>query len=643
MRKNIIKSTAILCAFTMILSSAPAMAIHAEETGNDDVAIMMDEGTDQDNFQDAEEEDNTQAADEQVDEQVDEQTDDQTVDEQTDDQAADDQAADEQMPEEENVDPCQDEAVQDEPDYNLPEDVNDDQEVAAPEDTETVETPANEEEADPAPAPLLEDAESVTTLTEANTAITLSKSSYVYNGKAKTPAVTVVCEDEELLKDVDYTVSYDNNVNAGKAVVMIQGIGGYNGTVTKAYTIAKAKQKFSAKANKKKVERKKKARITYSGAKGKVVFKSSNPKIAAVNSKGVVRAKKPGKVTITAISGATGNYKKAVVRTRIKVIGTVLTAKKTKIKLSRTSYTYNGKAKRPSLKVTFKGKTLKKGRDYKVGYKDNIDAGKATAVICGKGNYSGRLYKRFTINKANNHMKASIESTVIGIKEKTWVDVDNADGDVTFSSSNSKVAQVSKQGKVTGMKKGECTITVTAQGDENHKKAEKKFKVLVGPRAIDDKNVKVDVEAENLVYDGTAKRPDVNVTCNGMKLVQGEDYTAVYEDNINAGTGRIILIGKGIYKGTRVVKFQIEKAEQNDFTVAVPNDRIPLNRVTRISVKGGIGTISYGTYSPAYVRFIGGGWVQGLRKTNDYITITVTAAGNNNYKAKTMEKRVSIY
>ena len=85
MRKNIIKSTAILCAFTMILSSAPAMAIHAEETGSDDVAIMMDEGTDQDNFQDTEEEDNTQAADE-------------------------------QMPEEENVDPCQDEAMQDEPD-----------------------------------------------------------------------------------------------------------------------------------------------------------------------------------------------------------------------------------------------------------------------------------------------------------------------------------------------------------------------------------------------------------------------------------------------------------------------------------------------------------------------------------------------
>lgn len=72
-----------------------------------------------------------------------------------------------------------------------------------------------------------------------NLDIEMSSAKYTYSGKAKTPAVKVKNGDVTLKKDVDYTVTYSNNINAGMATVAIQGIGKYTGTVTKEFLIRK--------------------------------------------------------------------------------------------------------------------------------------------------------------------------------------------------------------------------------------------------------------------------------------------------------------------------------------------------------------------------------------------------------------------
>ena len=65
----------------------------------------------------------------------------------------------------------------------------------------------------------------------------LSTTSYVYNGKAKTPSVTVKDGTKTLKKGTDYTVTYTNNKKPGKATVKITGKGNYSGTITKTFTI----------------------------------------------------------------------------------------------------------------------------------------------------------------------------------------------------------------------------------------------------------------------------------------------------------------------------------------------------------------------------------------------------------------------
>lgn len=65
--------------------------------------------------------------------------------------------------------------------------------------------------------------------------VKLSEDKYTYDGNAKTPEVTI----KGLIKDVDYKVSYAENVNPGKASVKVDGIDMFTGSVVVDFTIEK--------------------------------------------------------------------------------------------------------------------------------------------------------------------------------------------------------------------------------------------------------------------------------------------------------------------------------------------------------------------------------------------------------------------
>ncbi len=67
--------------------------------------------------------------------------------------------------------------------------------------------------------------------------VSLSVKSYVYDGLAKKPDVTVKLGSMMLKKGTDYTVSYSSNKNVGDGKVTVIGKGTYNGSVIKTFTI----------------------------------------------------------------------------------------------------------------------------------------------------------------------------------------------------------------------------------------------------------------------------------------------------------------------------------------------------------------------------------------------------------------------
>lgn len=61
----------------------------------------------------------------------------------------------------------------------------------------------------------------------------------VYTGEAIEPKITISFKGEELVKDKDYTVSYENNVNVGVAKAIIEGIGNFKGKSIVNFNIQK--------------------------------------------------------------------------------------------------------------------------------------------------------------------------------------------------------------------------------------------------------------------------------------------------------------------------------------------------------------------------------------------------------------------
>ena len=152
--------------------------------------------------------------------------------------------------------------------------------------------------------------------------VKISPRSYTYNGKARTPAVTVYYENRILKQGTDYTVSYSNNTKAGKATVKITGKGSYEGSTSGKFTINKAPQKLTLSAPASSVSVGKTVKMKASGAKEtkKYTYKTSDRSVAVVSSAGVVTAKKVGKVRITVSTAETQNYKSGSCYVTIKVV-----------------------------------------------------------------------------------------------------------------------------------------------------------------------------------------------------------------------------------------------------------------------------------------------------------------------------------
>ncbi len=167
-------------------------------------------------------------------------------------------------------------------------------------------------------------------ISSAGFTVTLSQTSYTYDGKAKEPAVTVA-KGTEKLRGTDFTVKYENNINPGTAKAIVTGAGGYTGTVTKEFTIDPAPKdsgtdsqgKKSIGLTCKKVFTKKYGDKAFSlqakAVKGaKITYKTSDKKVAVVDKKGKVTIKGTGIATITVKATASG-YNAKTLKATVKV------------------------------------------------------------------------------------------------------------------------------------------------------------------------------------------------------------------------------------------------------------------------------------------------------------------------------------
>ena len=152
--------------------------------------------------------------------------------------------------------------------------------------------------------------------------------------------------------------------------------------------------------------------------------------------------------------------------------------------LSKTSYDYNGKVRKPAVTVKNGAITLTEGTDYTVSYSNNKNAGTAKVTITGTGLYSGTIEKSFTINKISNTITASNFNKTYSTKAQSFSIGAKVNGSakLTYKSGNSNIT-VDSKGKVTVKAKyvGKATIAITSAATTNYKKTTKKITVTVKP------------------------------------------------------------------------------------------------------------------------------------------------------------------
>ena len=242
---------------------------------------------------------------------------------------------------------------------------------------------------------------------------------YVYTGDSIIPKLIVKDGDTVLVEGKDYKVSSQNNINAGKALVTITAAKGsnYSGSLTLEYEIRKANLANATVLNDADKEN---YDVTYNGLVQEANIKTV--KIGTIKLKPYDPISKTGdyiitsdeatdagtyNFTITALASSQnvegefkGTFKikanKLVAGFAPKLAATYLNSVQTGdvLGVDKTGAYYTGKEitidsfKTKYVLVSKNDVVLTEGKDYRLEYKNNVDAGVASVVAYGLGNYA---------------------------------------------------------------------------------------------------------------------------------------------------------------------------------------------------------------------------------------------------------------
>ena len=229
------------------------------------------------------------------------------------------------------------------------------------------------------------------------------------------------------------------------------------------------------------------------------------------------------------------------------------------------SRVYDGTAYRPGVRVTAiangRKVTLTEGTDYRVLYKNNINAGQATVTVKGNGIYKGECSKNFTITaKPINKLKIITGGVTSGSSIQN-LPVYVYDGAVLLKSGTDYT--------LSGYSAGTSTASVTVTGKANYTgTATAKLTVysVSSDKIINPENVTLNVQS--VPYTGKSiKNVEPTVRIGGTTLVKNKDYKVQYQNNKNAGTAFVIVTGKGAYKGKAVVPFTIKAVNAGSMNI----------------------------------------------------------------------------
>ncbi len=232
---------------------------------------------------------------------------------------------------------------------------------------------------------------------------------------------------------------------------------------------------------------------------------------------------------------------------------------------------YDRSAKEPDVEVMLEDAqgvvtTLVRDVDFEVTYANNVESGMMSATVAGIGSYAGAFCETLHATIGRRQLTANMVTLSSSVWDYDARPVRPAvtkvkDGDVTL------VEDVDYEGSVTyshNQDAGTGFAVVAGMGNYEGE-AVKEFTIL--PRSVNYSKVTLELDEESFTYDGKEHKPGVTLRHERKTAVSGEliyeleegkDYTLAYEDNVNVGTGKVVITGIGNYKDVRIATFTIE-------------------------------------------------------------------------------------
>ena len=334
--------------------------------------------------------------------------------------------------------------------------------------------------------------------------VTLSETSYTYDGTEKKPSVVSVVLGNVTIGSDNYTVAYSNNIEPAQATdnvpptVVVTAKGIYTGTATANFSIEKAAAGLAFSATT--------ATATYGSAftapelqnahKLTVTYSSSNAEVATVNAEtGVVTLVGSGKATITATFAGNRQYAAASASYELTVSAA---AAGLAFSAATATATYGSAFTAPELQNAHKLTVAYSSSNAEVATV-NAETGVVTLVGSGKTTITATFAgnSQYAAASASYELTVSAPATGLAFSTDVVSVVLNAEFEapvlknpnnlpVTYSSWNTKIATVdAKTGAVSILKEGTTTIQVTFAGNDKFLADSVSYKIEVTtPKSI---------------------------------------------------------------------------------------------------------------------------------------------------------------
>ena len=240
------------------------------------------------------------------------------------------------------------------------------------------------------------------------------------------------------------------------------------------------------------------------------------------------------------------------------------------VSLSKTSYTYDGNQKNPSVIVKDRtGKTLKSGTDYTVSYDaGRTNVGTYNVKVTYKGNYSGTDTLSFKviqqIPERCEPVLSKTSYTYDGNEKNPTVTIKDVVGNVLKEGTDYTLSY--DEGRINA---GTYNVNITYKG--NYSGTDKlSFTVIQQiPERCTPK-----LSETTYKYDGSEKTPTVTIVdvVNNV-LKEGRDYTLTYDEGrTEPGTYNVKITYKGNYSGTDTLSFDIVDKSSASLTATLSKE-----------------------------------------------------------------------